>query len=234
MTYEQAVRSLEPGQWSTLGEEGRLEVLQALEDRAAREQGRLPRPVTSSWLYTGTDGIELGCYDPSAQTIYVNASQLAPGSRYGDNPDALAEAILHEGRHAQQRDVVEGRLAHDDEGQARAWAKNLRPGGYVSFWQNPRAYYEQPVESDARRFASERLERLRDERQALSARAELERLGADVNSAEALEQARRAFRQAADNGGLTWGPQAERRQDQKAAEGAQRHGGGQGGIRRRW
>lgn len=169
MTYETALRLTDREAWSHLTEEGKVEVLQAIEDQAAAESGRLARPVVSEALYVGDDGIELGCYRHDQQTIYVNAYQLGEGSLYGDNPDKLAEVVLHEGRHAFQHDVAEGKVPYDDE-TAEAWAKNLEPGGYVSFHENPRAYYEQPVEADARSFAANRLAQLQQERTALAER----------------------------------------------------------------
>lgn len=170
MTYEDALRMTDREVWSKLSEQGKVEVLQAVEDHMAEECGREARTVESKWLYTGDDGIELGRYQTGNQTIYVNASQLGEGSLYGDNPDKMVEAVLHEGRHAFQHDVAEGRVPYEDAETAQAWAKNLEPGGYVRFDENPRAYWDQPVEADARRFASDRLSQMRSERTAIAER----------------------------------------------------------------
>lgn len=164
MTYEDALRMTDREVWSRLSEEGKVEVLQAVEDHVAGECGRDARAVESAWLYTGDDGIELGRYQTGDQTIYVNASQLGEGSLYGSDPDKMVETVLHEGRHAFQHDVAEGRVPCEDAEIARAWARNLEPGGYVRFDENPRAYWSQPVEADARGFASDRLSQLRAER----------------------------------------------------------------------
>ena len=158
MTYEDALRMTDREVWSKLSEQGKVEVLQAVEDHMAEECGREARTVESKWLYTGDDGIELGRYQTGNQTIYVNASQLGEGSLYGDNPDKMVEAVLHEGRHAFQHDVAEGRVPCEDADTAQAWAKNLEPGGYVRFDEN------------ARRFASDRLSQLRSERTAIAER----------------------------------------------------------------
>ena len=61
-------------------------------------------------------------------------------------------------------------LPYEDADTAQAWAKNLESGGYVRFDENPRAYWDQPVEADARRFASDRLSQLRSERTAIAER----------------------------------------------------------------
>ena len=90
MTYETALRLTDWEAWSRLTEGGKVEVLQAIEDQAASESGRLSRPVVSEALYVGNDGVELGCYRHDQQTIYVNAYQLGEGSLYGDNPDSAS------------------------------------------------------------------------------------------------------------------------------------------------
>lgn len=167
VTYEGALRLTDRGAWSKLTEEDRLSVLQTIENESAAEVGRPARAVEGKWLYVGDDGIELGCYHPGDQIIYVNSSQLAEGSLYGDNPDKMVETVLHEGRHAFQHDVAGGRAPCDDLMAARAWADNLAPGGYITFQENPRAYYDQPVETDARSFASSRLSQMQGERAVL-------------------------------------------------------------------
>lgn len=168
MTYEDALRATGQEAWSGLSEEGKVEVLQTIENHLAAECGRETRSVEGKWLYTGDDGIELGRYQDGSQTICVNASQLGEGSLYGNDPDKMVETVLHEGRHAFQHDVAEGRIPYEDVETAHAWARNLEPGGYVRFDENPRAYWDQPVEADARRFASDRLSQLRLERAAVT------------------------------------------------------------------
>ncbi len=170
MTYEDALRMTDREVWSKLSEQGKVEVLQAVEDHMAEECGREARTVESKWLYTGDAGIELGRLQPGIPTIYVTASQRGEASRYGDNPAKMVAGVLHEGRHAFQHDVAEGRVPYEDADTAQAWAKNLEPGGYVRFDENPRAYWDQPVEADARRFASDRLSQLRSERTAIAER----------------------------------------------------------------
>lgn len=105
MTYEDALRLVNRETWSKLSEEGKVAVLQTIENEAAAEAGRPARTVAGKWLYAGDDGIELGRYQNEDKTVYVNSSQLAEGSLYGDNPDKMVETVLHEGRHALQRDA---------------------------------------------------------------------------------------------------------------------------------
>ena len=155
MTYDQSVL-LTGSQWTELSEERKLEVLQTLENHSAFESGRLSCPVVGKFLYTGTDGVVLGTYDPQNQVIYVNNSQFASDSKYGKDSEAIVTACLHEGRHAYQHQVADGIIAHDNQAEANAWKENLAEGNYISFRENPRAYYNQPVEVDARRFAEEK------------------------------------------------------------------------------
>ena len=85
------------------------------------------------------------------QTI-ENHSAFEAG-RYGKDSEAIVTACLHEGRHAYQHQVADGIVLHDNQAEADAWKENLSEGNYISFRENPRAYYNQPVEVDARRFA---------------------------------------------------------------------------------
>lgn len=168
MNYDDALRLTASDEWRLLSDEQKTDVLQCVESHMARESGRKPCPVEAKWLMTGKDGIELGYYSPSEGRICVNASQFAPDSMYGDTSDKLVETVLHEGRHAYQHQVVGGLAPHDDQADVEAWAENLKDGNYISFEENPRGYWNQPVEVDARQFASERFVQLKSEREALS------------------------------------------------------------------
>lgn len=166
MTYEQSV-ILTGKQWPSLSDEAKIQVLQAIENHAAYEAGRLNCPVVGKFLYTGSDGVVLGTYDPHSQVIYVNSSQFDAESKYGETSETLVTACLHEGRHAYQHQVADGIIAHSDPAETEAWKDNLSDGNYISFKENPRAYYTQPVEVDARRFAEEKYAELVAERQKL-------------------------------------------------------------------
>lgn len=124
MTYEQSVM-LTGSQWTELSEERKLEVLQTIENHSAFEAGRLSCPVVGKFLYTGTDGVVLGTYDPKNQVIYVNSSQFASDTRYGKDSEAIVTACLHEGRHAYQHQVADGIVLHDNQAEADAWKENL-------------------------------------------------------------------------------------------------------------
>lgn len=166
MTYEQGI-VLTDKQWSSLSDEAKIQVLQAIENHAAFEAGRLNCPVVGKFLYTGNDGVVLGTYDPQSKVIYVNSSQFDAESKYGKTSETLVTTCLHEGRHAYQHQVVDGIITHSDRAEAEGWKDNLSDGNYISFKENPRAYYNQPVEVDARRFAEEKYAELVTERQKL-------------------------------------------------------------------
>lgn len=163
MTYEQCL-GLTGEKWHSLDDSGKLEVLQTIENHMASESGRLPCPVEGRWLYTGEDGIVLGSYSRDSQAIYINASQFDPESRYGKDPDRIITACIHEGRHAYQNQVVNGLAVHGNAREAEIWKENLSEDNYISYRENPVAYYMQPVEVDARTFAENRMLQLQEER----------------------------------------------------------------------
>lgn len=125
-------------------------------------------PVVDKFLYTGTDGVVLGTYDPQSRVIYVNSSQFNPESKYGKTSETIITTCLHEGRHAYQHQVADGIVEHDNPTEAAIWKDNLAEGHYISFRDNPKAYYNQPVEVDARTFAAEKYAELVATREQLS------------------------------------------------------------------
>ena len=163
MTYNESI-ILTGEEWNNLTENKKLEVLQSIENHMAFESGRLSCPVEGKFLHTGGDGIVLGTYDPVSRRIYVNSSQFDSDSMYGKNSEALVTTCLHEGRHAYQHQVVDGIISHEDPGEIETWRENLKKGNYISYKENPRGYYEQPVEVDARNFATVRYEKFISER----------------------------------------------------------------------
>lgn len=84
--------------------------------------------------------------------LHLNADVLSdPTNRL----DAL-DTIFHEGRHAFQHAAVANpnRCSVERE-QAATWEWNLQPEHYIRYEMNPRRYFAQPVEADARAFAEE-------------------------------------------------------------------------------
>ncbi|MBE6719080.1 MAG: hypothetical protein E7571_00290 [Ruminococcaceae bacterium] len=164
MTYKESLMLI-GDEWATLSDDKKIEVLQSIENHMAFESNRMSVPVEGKFLYTGTDGIVLGEYDPGKGCIYVNTSQFDSESMYGKDSSTLVTTCLHEGRHAYQHQVANGTVAHDNLEEAEVWRENLNGENYISFEDNPRGYFEQPVEVDARDFASNRYNELLSERQ---------------------------------------------------------------------
>ncbi len=181
MTYKESLL-LTGDAWTTLSDEKKVEVLQTIENHMALESQRMSAPVEGKFLHTGPDGVVLGTYDPGSGRIYINTSQFDPESMYGKDSSRLVTACLHEGRHAWQHQAVNGLARCDDPEEVEQWRENLKDGNYISFRENPKGYYEQPVEVDARAFAAGRYKEL-----------QLERLRAEIDRPADHSQAKRAF-----------------------------------------
>ncbi len=163
MTYRESLQ-LTGSEWTSLSEDKKIEVLQTIENHMAYESNRISVPVEGKFLYTGTDGVTIGSYNPRRGIIYINTSQFDSESMYGKDSSALVTACLHEGRHAYQQQVANGIVQHDNPDEASAWRENFKDGNYISFRENPRGYYEQPIEKDAREFAACRYKEMMNER----------------------------------------------------------------------
>ena len=94
MTYDQSIL-LTGDQWASLSDGQKVQVLQAIENHSAYEAGRITCPVVDKFLYTGTDGVVLGTYDPQNRVIYVNSSQFDPESKYGKTSETIITTCLH-------------------------------------------------------------------------------------------------------------------------------------------
>ena len=163
MTYQESLL-LTGNEWTSLSDDRKIEVLQTIENHMAFEANRDSVPVEGRFLHTGSDGIVLGSYGPHSGRIYINVSQFDSESMYGKDSSTIVTTCLHEGRHAYQHQVINGIVQHDDPDETAAWRENLKDGNYISFEENPRRYYEQPVEVDAREFAACRYKEMIGER----------------------------------------------------------------------
>ena len=162
MTYKDSLAFLSE-KWSQLSPEQKIEVIQTIENHEAEITGRNPCPVEGKFLYTGQDGIVLGQYNRQTRSIYINDSQLAPDSNYGNSFDRITKTVLHEGRHSYQHQTIEGKINHTDAKELEVWKNNFDK--YISFKEDPRGYYTQPIEIDARKYADERFKQMMEEKQ---------------------------------------------------------------------
>lgn len=167
MTYRELLNCLNKDVWHSLSEEEKLDYFQSLENYMAMEGNRESCKVNGKFLYTGEEGIVLGAYNPETREIDINVSQFDEYSLYGKDPGRLTKTCLHEGRHALQKQVAEGKVTYPDPEIAKEWMNNLEEGNYISYKRNPKAYYNQPVERDAREFAEARYAALLEEKEAL-------------------------------------------------------------------
>lgn len=164
MTYEDCLK-LTADKWNSLDVDTKIEILNTLEAHEAEVNFRIACPVEGRFLYTGNDGIVMGQYDRNTCKIYINDSQLAPDSKYGASADRILTTLLHEGRHSYQHQAVTGVIIHD-EAETKVWTENFQK--YITFQEDPKGYYTQPIEADARNYATQRYQEILSERDTLS------------------------------------------------------------------
>lgn len=168
IAYEDSLRKIEYGNWSKMYFHEKIDTLQAIENEMAKRQGRAPCPIKASALTSNYFEVGGGLYETGSKEIHVNSIQLTHNSIYGKNPEFHLKSVLHEGRHAYQDQVVKGNIAHHNPEEVELWKENLKEGNYIKSHQNPRGYYYQPVEVDARRFSEDMIKQLHRERSTLS------------------------------------------------------------------
>jgi hypothetical protein len=133
--------------WANMDSNERLEALQDLEYNEAKAQGRAPTVLVSENMGAN----EMGEYNKELNQISINQDLLQ-----ADSLDQCLETYFHEERHAQQQHDADYPMIANDPVQAEEWAKNFE--NYVSPEENFAAYENQPVEADAREYASRRME----------------------------------------------------------------------------
>ena len=164
--YYSALRALNDETWKLLNTNDKISLLQSIENEVSAREGRQPCQVSGEFIPSSDEGIILGYYSQSTRSITINTEQLVPQSKYASNYRVHLDTILHEGRHAYQHQVVLGEIEHKDYEAAQAWADNMAPGHYISYEKNPRGYYYQPIERDARDFAREKAAAIEQEKEA--------------------------------------------------------------------
>lgn len=144
--------------WQRLSPEERLEVLQKVENAAAEIEHRPTCVVKGQSLGQG----HLGFYNPQDNTITINTDYLK--GDYESYKESLS-TVIHEGRHAYQHYNVNERQVHPSEGDCTNWRENLHDNKWGLFPENYgyqtveevgfQRYWMQPVEADARAFATD-------------------------------------------------------------------------------
>ena len=171
---------LKPEEWETLTDEEKRIALDREAGRALGEAYDQPTPPLSTEK-TGSNELEkFGdgfSYDSSEDKIIgsdygirMNEKGMSERDRklFGDDPREALETYAHEFRHsyqAEQARAFDKGLKTDDQERAREWSENMKdykepPDAALAktdperYFQEYETYRNQPVEKDAREFAS--------------------------------------------------------------------------------
>ena len=145
MQMQALAKELEPANWNTLTLEKRVDLMQRVENFQAELQNRPPCVVKAEPMATNQRGYYYN------HQIVQNQDMV----KYTDSSNMCLQNVIHEGRHAYQYDTVlnpQNHLEVSNETLA-AWTSNLAPGNYISAKVDSVAYFQQPVEMDARSYA---------------------------------------------------------------------------------
>lgn len=134
--------------WKNLSLEERHRVLQAAEFKIAEIEHRDFCGIDLEKMPQGN----FGSYSLATNRITLNEYYVMD-----NNPESFKECLdtlIHEGRHAYQDYNLNEREVHPDNEDVAAWYKNLKVDGYENgLFTGFEAYYNQPIEKDAREFA---------------------------------------------------------------------------------
>jgi len=139
------VPGLTQAEWAKLNNDERLGVLQRVEDALAATQGRSSVKIQKASLESGTNGVYRSSEIPPF--IDIDEDLLATGDLH-----ATLTTLAHESRHAYQHHATENADFHPDAAQVESWRSNFDEGNYIEPEKNPKGYWNQPVERDARDF----------------------------------------------------------------------------------
>lgn len=150
-----------PENWQQLSLDQRVEVLNELEVKIAAIEHRPPCPIYTKDMgaierrgdmLLGSMGVHVSSM--FGESITINSRLLN-----SNDPVFFREALdtlVHEGRHSYQTYNMTQRETHTSQGDLTNWHRNLDEFGYQSAQQSGfKAYWLQPIESDARKFAED-------------------------------------------------------------------------------
>lgn len=158
--------------WTKLSLEEKQKALQAAECWIANIEHRPPKIVQIEKI---SEPGTMGYQDESCNKIALNSDIVDHGSM--ESHRKVIETLIHEGRHAYQHYNVDVCMIHESASQVQSWRENFynpQYGYYQSHGQriyiptsegydtmdDYRLYYYQPVEIDARNFASDVMAKL--------------------------------------------------------------------------
>ena len=138
--------------WQNYSADKRLKILQALENKMAKKVHREPLPVVAHpdphWNCFGMFQVQ-----GNKKVLLINENLLY---KHELRFHAL-ETIIHEGRHAYQYSVINGKISLFNF-KAKAWKKNYE--GYFNSATDSTIYSYQPIERDAQKFTIKMLKNL--------------------------------------------------------------------------
>ena len=167
--YLSGLEDLKFENWTKLSLEQRKELLNRIEHQIAAIEHRPPLPIDVEKMKASTFGYQSNYYHKIAlNSLYV-------GSNSKNDYLEVIDTIIHEGRHAYQHYNVDKKLIHDSASVVNTWRENFYDPKYQYYNSGSciipvkgrlqdvgfRLYYYQPVEIDARNFASDVLLKLK-------------------------------------------------------------------------
>ncbi len=155
--------------WTNLSMESKVEKLNLLEKKIAMIEHRPATTIRTEVMEDGLFGYQLN------GDIAINEKLLMTTNLNPEALDKMLETFIHEGRHAYQQYNVEERIVHQSKAQVESWRENFEEIGYWDGGEpiripiigsltytdqglaklGARLYYYQPVEIDARVFATD-------------------------------------------------------------------------------
>lgn len=167
--YLSGLEDLKFENWTELSLEQRKELMNRIEQQIAAIEHRPPLPIDVEKMKASTFGYQSNYYHKIAlNSLYV-------GSNSKNDYLEVIDTIIHEGRHAYQHYNVDKKLIHDSASVVNTWRENFYDPKYQYYNSGSciipvkgrlqdvgfRLYYYQPVEIDARNFASDVLLKLK-------------------------------------------------------------------------
>lgn len=140
----------------------RLALLQEVENRTARRQGREARRVRTFVPVREKAGVRGYYSDGEPNCIYLSEKYVdgSTDNFYNYSVAKALSTLLHEGRHAYQDDVIKGRCPAPDEMTRTSWRMSWLYNGESSSPEGEALYAQQSIERDARGYAMKTLPQL--------------------------------------------------------------------------
>lgn len=144
MSFSEVISGFQSSNWNTMNEQERRMCVNNLANYVIDDL-QLTNPPRVNYYYREPENgaTSYGFYSPQDNSININTFTM-------NNSLETADTVAHELRHAWQRQ----RAANPTTAEDYSFALNLRPGCYIRYEINPLGYRNQPVERDARQYAS--------------------------------------------------------------------------------